>query len=307
MTERELRDLAAGRIEPPDRGAAAERRPEASACARRGPTDCRRRVHTRSARRSRGSIRAELARLVARHPDAAERDGDVRGPRRDANALVDAAAPGRRGRACSPGRSRPTLHRRRRRSGRRPSRPVFVGDAVQPWIDPDDLARLVDRDPHGAEPDAAPQGPAPVGSARPVRPRRRGQPPERAREPALASSTRSEHPGSAPPDYDHRMATTGSLISLDDVYRARERIGDRLHRTPLLTFGDALPSGRRRRPLQGRALPAHRLVQAARRAEQARVAHRRGEGARRHLHLRRQPRAGARLRVGASRGSTRSS
>src|SRR5256714_3672187 len=31
------------------------------------------------------------------------------------------------------------------------------------------------------------------------------------------------------------MATTGSLISLDDVYRARERIGGRLHRTPLLT------------------------------------------------------------------------
>src|SRR6478609_5588357 len=30
------------------------------------------------------------------------------------------------------------------------------------------------------------------------------------------------------------MATTGSLISLDDVHRARERIGDRLHRTPLL-------------------------------------------------------------------------
>lgn len=30
------------------------------------------------------------------------------------------------------------------------------------------------------------------------------------------------------------MATTGSLISLDDVLRARERIGDRLHRTPLL-------------------------------------------------------------------------
>ena len=30
------------------------------------------------------------------------------------------------------------------------------------------------------------------------------------------------------------MATTGSLISLDDVYRAGERIGDRLHRTPLL-------------------------------------------------------------------------
>jgi threonine dehydratase len=31
------------------------------------------------------------------------------------------------------------------------------------------------------------------------------------------------------------MATTGSLLSLDDVYVARERIGGRLHRTPLLT------------------------------------------------------------------------
>jgi threonine dehydratase len=31
------------------------------------------------------------------------------------------------------------------------------------------------------------------------------------------------------------MATTRSLISLDDVYRARERIGDRLHRTPMLS------------------------------------------------------------------------
>jgi threonine dehydratase len=30
------------------------------------------------------------------------------------------------------------------------------------------------------------------------------------------------------------MATTNSVISLDDVYRARERIGDRLHRTPML-------------------------------------------------------------------------
>lgn len=30
------------------------------------------------------------------------------------------------------------------------------------------------------------------------------------------------------------MAAIGSLISLDDVYSARERIGDRLHRTPLL-------------------------------------------------------------------------
>jgi threonine dehydratase len=31
------------------------------------------------------------------------------------------------------------------------------------------------------------------------------------------------------------MVTTSSLISLDDVYRARERIGDRLHRTPMLS------------------------------------------------------------------------
>jgi len=34
--------------------------------------------------------------------------------------------------------------------------------------------------------------------------------------------------------YGLRVATTGSLLSLDDVRRARERIGDRLHRTPLL-------------------------------------------------------------------------
>ncbi len=33
------------------------------------------------------------------------------------------------------------------------------------------------------------------------------------------------------------MATTGSLVSLDDVYAARERIGGRLHRTPLLGSG----------------------------------------------------------------------
>jgi threonine dehydratase len=31
------------------------------------------------------------------------------------------------------------------------------------------------------------------------------------------------------------VATTDSLISLDDVYHARERIGDRLHRTPMLS------------------------------------------------------------------------
>src|SRR5580765_1229963 len=31
------------------------------------------------------------------------------------------------------------------------------------------------------------------------------------------------------------MATTSELLSLDDVYRARERIAGRLHRTPMLT------------------------------------------------------------------------
>jgi threonine dehydratase len=42
-------------------------------------------------------------------------------------------------------------------------------------------------------------------------------------------------PRDSPSDaYDPVVATTGSLLSLDDVYRARERIGNRLHRTPLL-------------------------------------------------------------------------
>ena len=36
------------------------------------------------------------------------------------------------------------------------------------------------------------------------------------------------------PKYDVGMATTGSLLSVDDVRRARERIGERLHRTPLV-------------------------------------------------------------------------
>ena len=32
------------------------------------------------------------------------------------------------------------------------------------------------------------------------------------------------------------MATTSELLSLDDVYRARELISGRLHRTPMLTL-----------------------------------------------------------------------
>src|ERR671933_1955371 len=35
------------------------------------------------------------------------------------------------------------------------------------------------------------------------------------------------------------MATTGSLLSLDDVFRARDRIAGRLHRTPLLPSATA--------------------------------------------------------------------
>src|SRR3989440_5136136 len=39
----------------------------------------------------------------------------------------------------------------------------------------------------------------------------------------------------SPHAYDPLVATIDALISLDDVHRARERIGDRLHRTPLLS------------------------------------------------------------------------
>jgi threonine dehydratase len=45
--------------------------------------------------------------------------------------------------------------------------------------------------------------------------------------PALGGGVRAD-------EYDRVMAITGSLLSLDDVYRARERIDDRLHRTPML-------------------------------------------------------------------------
>src|SRR5216117_1516043 len=46
---------------------------------------------------------------------------------------------------------------------------------------------------------------------------------------------RARNTSEAASKYDLRVAITDSLISLDDVYRARERIGDRLHRTPLLS------------------------------------------------------------------------
>ena len=73
------------------------------------------------------------------------------------------------------------------------------------------------------------------------------------------------------------------------------RRGHRLHShaDPLL------PHARAGRLPQGRAPPAHRLVQAARRAHEARLAHAGGEGARRHRDLGREPRASGRVGRGA--------
>ena len=64
-------------------------------------------------------------------------------------------------------------------------------------------------------------------------------------------------------------------------------------------LGDALPAVGRAGALEGGALPANGVVQAARRAHEARVAHARGEVARRDRDLRRQPRPGARVLLGA--------
>ena len=91
------------------------------------------------------------------------------------------------------------------------------------------------------------------------------------------------------------MAAT-ALIELDDVQRARATIGDRLHRTPIFTSAALSRLTGARRPPEGRALPAHRLVQAARRARRSSRRSARRSGARRDRDLGRQPRAGARLR-----------
>ena len=139
--------------------------------------------------------------------------------------------------------------------------------------------------------------------------RRRGPGPRRA----LASCRRRHRVDSAPRndgglpqrerrrrDAAVRSAATARLMrtiaavlpTRDDVLRARETIGDRLARTPLL------PSRTHRCAPEVRAVSAHRLVQGARRAEQAQLAGRRGEAARRDRDQRGQPRPGRRLRGG---------
>ena len=80
------------------------------------------------------------------------------------------------------------------------------------------------------------------------------------------------HPRSASSvDVAHlaRARHAQTVIAVDDVLRARETIAGRLHRTP--TFTSATLSQRTGTAVtpEGRAVPAHRLVQAARRAEQA--------------------------------------
>ena len=78
---------------------------------------------------------------------------------------------------------------------------------------------------------------------------------------------------------------------------ARETIGGRLHRTPTFSSATLSRAHRRRVHLKAELFQRTGLVQAARRADEARVAQRRREAARRDRHLRRQPRAGARLRA----------
>ena len=63
----------------------------------------------------------------------------------------------------------------------------------------------------------------------------------------------------------------GAELSRKDVLGAREAIAGRLHRTPMFSSATlARRSGAR--PPEGRALPAHGLVQAARRSDEARLA-----------------------------------
>ena len=84
-------------------------------------------------------------------------------------------------------------------------------------------------------------------------------------------------------------------VTRDDVLRAAERIRGRVHRTP--TFSSRTLGARR--TAQGGAVPEDRLVQGARRPQQALVADAGGEGARRDRDLGRQPRPGARVGRGA--------
>ena len=100
--------------------------------------------------------------------------------------------------------------------------------------------------------------------------------------------------GGSPPEYDRPRHGRAQRRRA-----RREVIRGRLHRTPLLSCRTLGPQAF----LEGGAAAAHRLVQAARRAHEARLADGRGEGARRHRDLGREPRAGR--RVGRSRGGAR--
>ena len=103
------------------------------------------------------------------------------------------------------------------------------------------------------------------------------------------------HGNSRPSIYDRPV---GSLpVGREDVERAAGVIAGRLHRTPTLscrTLGTERLS-------EGRAPPAHGLVQAARRPHEARFSHLRGEGPRRDRRLGRKPCGGARLRRSSRR------
>ena len=96
---------------------------------------------------------------------------------------------------------------------------------------------------------------------------------------------------------------SGDPVTREDVVRAAETIRGRVRRTPLLDGSDARAGAR----AQGRAAPAHRLVQGARRRQPALGARRRGARARRR---RARPPATTRSRSPGGRprrGSTASS
>ena len=98
--------------------------------------------------------------------------------------------------------------------------------------------------------------------------------------------------------------TRSDLASTTCILRAREAIAGAPAPNADVHVRLALAAVGRAGAPEGGALPAHGLVQAARRAHQARLAHAGGEVARRDRDLGGQPRAGARLLLGA-RGDRR--
>ena len=125
--------------------------------------------------------------------------------------------------------------------------------------------------------------------------RRRGLDPDGRAARPTASTPR-------PPPRSSSSRRCASVVDRDDVLRARETIGDRLARTPMLSLAHA------RRAPQVRALPAHRLVQAARRAHQAELADRPRRSERGVIAISAGNHAQARrVRRRARRASTRSS